>query len=412
MPRLVQRLNVSTLKRLDAPGFYPDGDGLHLQVTGTGGRSWVFRYWVRGRERRMGLGPLYAVSLTQAREEALKARRLRYLGVDPLEERRGKPQGVDRRPRMMSKPATAALGAVTFAQAVEAYIAGNRAAWRNEKHAKQWMSTLTTYAFPPMGTMAVSAIETRHVLAALEPIWAEKPETASRVRGRIEAVLDWARAQGYRSGENPARWKGHLEMILPAKSRVAPVTHHAALAFAELPAFMQRLAGVKGVAARALEFTILTAARTGEVIGADWSEIDLATGVWTVPADRMKGRKEHRVPLSPQALAVLQQVRARAIERAPSVLAGPVFPGMREGQGLSNMSLLKVLKGLNRRDLTTHGFRSTFRDWAAERTDYPGEVVEMALAHTIANRVEAAYRRGDLFEKRRRLMADWAGACR
>lgn len=241
-----------------------------------------------------------------------------------------------------------------FAQAAEAYIGGNRAAWRNEKHAKQWMSTLVTYAFPHFGSLALGAIETKHVLAALEPIWVEKSETASRVRGRIEAVLDWGAVQGHRSGENPARWKGHLDLILPAKSKVAPVTHHAALPFKEMPAFMHRLAGVGGIAARALEFTILTAARTGEVIGAEWGEVDLQGAIWTIPAGRMKGQREHRVPLSRRTMEILEQARTRALNNGTSALSGPIFTGMRAGRGLSNMSLLKVLKTLKRRDLTTH----------------------------------------------------------
>jgi integrase len=274
-----------------------------------------------------------------------------------------------------------------------------------------------------MGRLGVAQVETTHVLAALEPIWAGKAETASRLRGRIENVLDWATAHGYRTGDNPARWRGHLDKILPAKAKVRAVKHHAALPFADLPDFMKRLAGVGGVAARALEFTILTVARTGEALGADWSEFDLDRKIWTVPAGRMKGQKEHRVPLTAPAIAILDAMWARWVEvearrwrgktpgPAPVRPTGPVFVGMLAGKGLSNMSLLKVLKGLKRDDLTTHGFRSTFRDWAAETTDYSGELVEMALAHVIANKVEAAYRRGDLFEKRRALMGDWAKAC-
>lgn len=417
MPRVVHRLHAATLKGLVAPGLHADGGGLYLQVTGDGGRSWIYRFWVSGRERQMGLGSLHTVSLAEARAAALEARRLRFRGIDPLEERRAtrgvssSPQQASVRPAAKVSAATTSLTLIPFAHAAETYIHGNRAAWRNEKHAKQWMSTLATYAYPHFGSLALDAIETKHVLAALEPIWAEKSETASRVRGRIEAVLDWGAAQGYRSGENPARWKGHLDLILPAKSKVAPVTHHAALPFKEMPAFMQRLAGVGGVAARALEFTILTAARTGEVIGAEWGEVDLRGGIWTIPAGRMKGQREHRVPLSRRAMEILEQASARALDNGASALSGPIFAGMRAGQGLSNMSLLKVLKTLKRRDLTTHGFRSTFRDWAAETTDYQGEIVEMALAHTIASRVEAAYRRGDLLEKRRGLMEEWAIAC-
>ncbi|WP_395444168.1 tyrosine-type recombinase/integrase [Caulobacter sp. UC70_42] len=319
-----------TLKRLAEPGLYPDGGGLHLQVTGAGGRSWVFRYWVSGRERRMGLGPLHMVSLAEARDAAERARRLRFQGVDPLEARRGKQAGnlpefhspAPSIPEAVQLVPERAVTALTFAAAVDAYIKGNRAGWRNEKHAKQWTSTLTTYAFPYMGALALDEIETKQVLAALQPIWIEKSETASRVRGRIEAVLDWATVQGHRSGENPARWKGHLEMILPAKSKVAPVTHHPALPYAEMPAFMKRLAGVNGIAARALEFTILTAARTGEVIGAESGEIDLKSGLWTIPAGRMKGQKEHRVPLSSQAVAILNGAKERAVDRGAAVLWG------------------------------------------------------------------------------------------
>ena len=360
----------------------------------------------------MGLGPLHTVSLSEARNAAHEARRLRFQGIDPLEQRQRAQSGGPPPLQVSVQQAPQVTTSMTFAQATDAYIHGNRAAWRNEKHASQWMSTLTTYVFPHCGALSLGDVETKHVLAALEPIWMEKSETASRVRGRMEAVLDWATAHGHRSGDNPARWKGHLDQILPAKSKVSKVTHHAALPFKELPSFTRRLAGVGGVSARALEFAILTAARTGEVIGAEWREIDLTAKVWAIPAARMKAGKEHRVPLSAQAMKVIEWARQRKLTQdAEGQLAGHVFPGMRAGQGLSNMSLLKVLKALGRGDLTTHGFRSTFRDWAAETTDYSSEVVEMALAHTISNKVEAAYRRGDLFEKRRVLMEEWASVC-
>lgn len=412
MARLLERLSAVQVRRL-GKGLHPDGGGLYLQVIGEAGRSWIFRYWIDGRERQMGLGATHTVSLGQAREVALEARRQRAAGLDPIEERR-KAEAVLKLERARN---------VTFDDAVVAYIASNKAAWRNDKHAKQWKSTLDTYASPRIGALPIGDIETRHVLSVLEPIWQTKTETASRVRGRIENVLDWATVYGHRAGDNPARWKGYLDKILPAKDKLQKVRHHAALPFAQLPHFMKSLAKVEGVSARALEFTILTAARTGEVLGADWSEVDLVKKVWIVPAARMKAHKEHRIPLSAPAIAILEAMRARWAEiesrrwrgkNAPALSpdpAGPVFFGRLAGRALSNMSMLKVLKGLGRSDLTTHGFRSTFSDWAVETTNYPAEMVEMALAHTIASKVEAAYRRGDQFAKRHALMADWAVAC-
>lgn len=411
MARLLERLKPLQVRRL-GEGLHPDGGGLHLQVTGEAGRSWIFRYWVDGRERQMGLGATHTVSLGEAREAAREARRLRSAGLDPIEERR-KVEVEQKLERSRS---------VTFDDAVDAFIEANKAAWGNEKHVKQWKSTLETYATPRIGKLPVGEVETRHVLAVLEPIWQSKTETASRVRGRIENVLDWATVYGHRAGDNPARWKGHLDKILPAKTKVQKVQHHAALPFPELPQFMKRLAKVEGVAARALEFTILTVARTSEVIGAVWSEIDLVKKVWIIPAERMKADREHRIPLSAPAIAILEAMHARWLEvdarrwrgrgapEQPAEPTGPVFFGLRAGKGLSNMSLLKVLKSLKRSDLTTHGFRSTFSDWAAETTNYPGEMIEMALAHKVANKVEAAYRRGDMFAKRHALMNDWASA--
>lgn len=412
MARVLERLSALQIKRLTEPGFYADGGGLNLQIMGEGGRSWIFRYQVDGRERRMGLGAANAISLAEAREAAREARRQRALGLDPLEERR-KAEAVEKLELAQT---------VTFDDAVDAYIEANQAAWTNDKHRQQWKNTLTTYASPKMGKLPVGAVETSHVISVLQPIWQTKTETASRVRGRIENVLDWATVQGHRAGDNPARWTGHLDNVLPAKAKVKKVRHHAALPFAELPQFMQRLAKVTGVAARALEFTILTVGRTSEVLGAVWSEINLAKKVWIIPAERMKAGKEHRVPLSPPAIAILKAMYARWLEvdarrwrgkGAPEQTAeptGPVFFGLRAGKPLSNMSLLKVLKGLKRSDLTTHGFRSTFSDWAAETTNYPNEMIEMALAHKIASKVEAAYRRGDMFAKRHALMDDWARA--
>ena len=370
--------------------MYADGGGLYLQVSRSGSKSWIFRYAMEGREREMGLGPLHTVSLSEARELALEARKLKLRGVDPIDARNAE--------RASKKLEDAK--AVTFSQAAEAYIKANKVAWKNPKHAAQWEATLATYAKPVFGDFAVARVDTTLVLKAIEPIWTTKPETASRLRGRIETVLDWATVRGFRQGENPARWRGHLDKLLPSKAKVRTVEHHAALPYAELPAFMAELADQKGVAARALEFAVLTAARTGEVIGATWAEIDLDAQIWTIPRERMKAGREHRVPLNPRSVAVLKEMEALRTSEF-------VFPGGRAKRPLSNMALLNALKRMGRTTLTTHGFRSTFRDWAAENTDYAGEVVEMALAHTIGNKVEAAYRRGDLFEKRKGLMGDW-----
>lgn len=410
MARLYDRLSALAVRQLQAPGRHPDGGGLYLQITPTGGKSWIFRYRHEGRERQMGLGPLQFVSLAEARELAREARRQRYQGEDPL---RGQTE------RRRAK-AVASRKAIAFNDAMVAYIETNKAGWRNNIHVQQWRNTLETYAVPHFGGKMLHQIETADVLAALQPIWLTKAETASRVRGRIETVLNWGAAQGFREGENPARWKGHLEMILPAKSKVSKVKHHAALSYDELPGFMAKLSAQSGVGVQALRFTILTAGRTGEVLGADWSEIDLEKKVWTVPASRMKAGKEHRVPLSEAAVEILtlqrqawsdtEARRHRKTVRPGEGPVGPMFVGQLAGKGLSNMAMLAVLRRMGRGDLTSHGFRSTFRDWAAEATSYPGELVEMALAHTIANKVEAAYRRGDLFEKRRALMEDWAKA--
>jgi integrase len=295
---------------------------------------------------------------------------------------------------------------MTFKDCAERYIEAHRPGWKNPKHAKQWPSTLEDYVYPVFGPIPVQAVDVGLVMKALEPIWKTKPETASRVRGRIESILDWATARGYRQGENPARWRGHLDKLLPARGKVQKVKHHAALPYGEMGDFVAELRGQEGVAARALEFLILTATRTGEVIGARWDEFDLAKKVWTVPGERMKAGKEHRVPLSERALAIIEEMKGQGVNDHPFL-----FPGGRPGKPLSNMAMLKLLQRMDRGDLTAHGFRSTFRDWAAEMTHFPTEVAEMALAHTVSDKVEAAYRRGDLFQKRRELMEAWARYC-
>jgi integrase len=392
--RNAKPLSVKAVAQIDKPGWHAVGDGAYLQFSKKGTRSWLFRYKHNGKARAMGLGPFGLVSLAEAREKARQARKLLLDGIDPLDAKAAK----------LRQAALEAAKAVTFKQAAERYIKSHAAGWRNPKHKAQWSATLATYAYPVFGNLAVADVDTTLVLKALEPIWATKPETASRVRGRIESVLDWAKVQGLREGENPARWRGHLDQALPARSKVRKVEHHAALPYVELPAFMIDLRKREGVAARALEFAILTAARTGEVLGATWDEIDFDNRLWTIPAERMKGKRDHRVPLSDRAVELLNGM--------PRAEGNPyVFPGAREGMPLSNMALLMMLRRMNRDDLTAHGFRSTFRDWAAETTDYPGELVEMALAHTVSSKTEAAYRRGDMLDKRRRLMDDWAGYC-
>ena len=388
------RLSAVEVKGINRKGMYHDGAGLYLQVSTRGAKSWIYRFMLNGRPREMGLGPLTALSLAAARKRAAKCRELRLDGIDPIEAR--KEQRDQRR--------LEAARAMTFDMCAAAYVDAHKAGWKNSKHAKQWPRTLATYAGPVFGSLPVQAIDVALVMKSLEPIWRSKPETASRLRGRIEAVLDWATVRGYRRGENPARWRGHLDKLLPARSKIRKVEHHPALPYAEIAEFIKALRDQEGVAARALEFLILTAARSGEVIGAQWDEVDLEEGVWIVPGTRMKAGREHRVPLSGAALAILEQSRQMRESEF-------VFPGSKRGKPLSDMSMLAMLKRMGRDDLTAHGFRSTFRDWAAERTNFPREVVEMALAHTIESKVEAAYRRGDLFQKRRQLMEGWARFC-
>lgn len=355
--------------------------GLMLAVQPGGSRSWVLRYQMAGRRRDMGLGPYPEVGLARAREKAMEARRLAKDGRDPLAER-------------------ARVPALTFRAAAEALVESKRPGWRNAKHAAQWASTLEAYAYPGLGALDVKAVDTAAVLGVLRPVWTAKPETASRVRQRVEAVLDYAAATGARAGENPARWRGHLDHLLPRPSKVRAVEHHAALDWREGPAFMAELAGREGTAAKALAFAVLTAARSGEVRGMAWREVDLAAAVWTVPAGRIKAGREHRVPLAAAALALLG---------GPGAPDDLVFPSPTDaGRPLSDMTLTAVLRRMGRGGLTAHGFRSTFRDWAGEATTHAREVVEAALAHRLKDKAEAAYARGDLFAKRRRLMGDWA----
>lgn len=364
--------------------------GLGLNVNTGGSRSWVFRARVAGVRRDMGLGGYPDVPLARARELARNAREKIRSGIDPIEEGRA----------ARSAMIAARASAVSFSKATEQYLEAHEAGWSNPKHRQQWENTLTTYAGPKIGQMLVRDIELPHVLSVLEPIWREKTETASRLRGRMESVLDWASARGYRSGPNPARWKGHLDKLLPAPGRIAKTDHHRSLPHEDMPAFFAALRQQDGSGARALEFTILTAARSGEARGATWEEFDLTAGKWVIPAGRMKAKKEHRVALSAQAVALLKAQQEMRVSDF-------VFPSPKEDGMLSDMTLTAVLRRM-RVDAVPHGFRSTFRNWTAETTNYPREIAELALAHTVGSEVERAYMRSDLFEKRRALMQDWA----
>jgi len=346
------------------------------------------------KAREMGLGPLHTVSLAEARDAALACRKLVRDGVDPIEARKA----------AKNKLHLDEASLITFKECADAYIRAHRPGWRNAKHAAQWETTLETYAHPKIGHIAVKDIDTNHVMSILDPIWLTKNETASRVRGRIESILDWASSRKYREGDNSATWKGNLKNLLPARSKVAKPKHHAALPYQEVGSFVSDLRQQEGTAARGLELLVLTALRTGEVIGATWDEIKLEDKVWEIPGERMKMGQSHRVPLSPPAIGLLKGMQ----KNAEGIF---VVPGARSGRPLSSMAFLQLLKRMGRNDLTAHGFRSTFRDWSAEKTTFPREVAEMALAHTIGDKVEAAYRRGDLFDKRRKLMDAWAKHC-
>lgn len=395
MSRWINRLSAKQVPKLIAPGYHADGGGLYLSVKPSGAKSWIFRYRRDGKEREMGLGSLNTYSLAEARERALAQRKVLNAGDDPVTVRQS--AKLERR--------LAEAGVITFDAAADAYIAAQRAGWKNAKHADQWKNTLATYASPVIGDLPVTAVDTALVMRVLTPIWTTKTETATRVRGRIEKILDWCKVQGYRKGDNPAAWRGHLEHLLSAPNKTATVEHHPALPWREIGAFMALLRQRQGAAAVALEFIILTNCRTSEAIEATWSEFDLAEKLWTIPAGRMKAEKEHVIPLSEPALAALQKAKEAAGESAL------VFPGPNGKKPLSNMACLALLKRMGRADLTTHGFRSTFRDWAGESTSHPREVIEHAMAHQLKDKAEAAYQRGTLLQRRRVLMADWATYC-
>jgi integrase len=395
----LNKLTAVAVKNAQVEGMYADGGGLYLQVGASGARSWIFRFKLHGRTRYMGLGPLSLVTLAKAREIAGQCRQLCLNGADPIEHRAAERTAV----RLQ------AAQSMTFDECRDAFIEANKAGWRNAKHQQQWTNTLATYVTPIFGKLPVQAIDTALVQKALAPIWTTKSETAGRVRGRIERILDWAKVSGFRDGENPARWRGHLDKLLPNASDVRVVKHHPALPYNQVRALMVELREREAVAARALEFTILTAMRTEAVLGARWDEIDSSARIWTVPPQRMKRKRsswvEHRIPLTDAALEVLRLMK--------DVRHGDfVFPGMIRGRPLSNMAMLNLLQErMGYADATPHGFRASFKTWASECTNFPREVIEAALAHVVGDKVEAAYQRGDLFEKRRALMDAWGSYC-
>jgi integrase len=392
--RREKKLTARQVAAAKTPGKIGDGGGLWLFIGPSGGKSWVYRYALHGKAREMGLGPWPAVSLEAARKATLDARGQVAAKVDPLREKQA---------HLLKQKASQAK-IMTFQQCAEAYMAAHRKGWKNPKHAAQWEQTLSAFAYPVVGKLPVQNVELAHVMKILEPLWSAKPETASRLRGRIESVLAWATVRGFRHGDNPAAWRGRLSELLPARAKVKPVEHFAALPYERIGAFVAALRQQPGTAALAFEFLILTATRTGETIGARWQEVDFDKEIWTIPAARMKAGKEHRVPLSARALEILKAV---APLRDSSDF---IFPGAKPKKPLSTMTFLMILRRLGVA-VTAHGFRSTFRDWAGETTAFPREVIEHAMAHQLKDQAEAAYSRGTLLEKRHRLMQAWAQYC-
>jgi len=393
----IHKLKQLQVEKSQAMGMMNDGGGLYLKVRNSSSKNWIYRYTLQGKTVDMGLGSYPTISLAQARKDVEQWRKIKSQGLDPKHER-----DKERRELELKRNETKR----TFEECAIQYIDTHRAEWTNKKHIQQWENTLNTYVYPVMGDITVDEVNVQLVMAALKPIWNIKVETATRVRQRIENILDWASAHGFRSNDNPARWKGHLDKLLPKPSKLKKVKHHPALPYAEVGKLMNQLKTQTSIRARALEFTILTGLRTSEVLGAKWTEIDLDNNVWLVPAERMKMKKEHRVPLSSTAKQIIKDL--------PRLYDNDhLFFGTRHGRHLSNMSMLTLLQrdksesGLGYQKITVHGFRSTFRDWAAEETSFPRELCEIALAHDVRSAVESAYQRGDLLEKRRELMDAW-----
>ena len=390
MARGLNRLSVKAVAAKRLRGYYADGGGLYLQVSAEGTKSWAFRFTLAGNTREMGLGSINDFTLLEARGRATDCRKLLADRIDPIEARKQERVILARK----------AASRKTFDECATAYIKSHRAGWKNAKHCEQWTTTLGADYCGKILSLPVADIDKAQVIEVLRPIWDERRETAVRLRGRIEKVLDYATALKYREGANPARWRGNLDHLLARDDRRKRIEHHAAMPFEQVGAFMDAMRAQEGTAARALELTV---GRTNEVIGAKPAEFDLDAKIWTVPAERMKAGREHRVPLTPRAVEIVREMLKKEGDF--------IFPGRRTGTGLSNMAMLLLLRRMDQADITVHGFRSSFRDWASERTSYPREVCEMALAHAVSDQVEAAYRRGDLFEKRRRLMGEWAKHC-
>lgn len=403
MARTQNKLSPLVVKNIKQKGLYADGGGLYLQVGDTGNKSWIFRFRRFSKLRDMGLGAVHTVTLSEARAKAMDCRKLLLAGIDPL----------DSKKTDQTQAKLAAVKGTTFEACAKAYIEAHKASWKQERHASQWNQALTKHAHAVIGKLPVQSVDTDLVLKVLEPIWKDKTETAKRLRGRIESILDWAKVKGYRQGENPARWRGHLDNLLASPNKLINVEHFAALPYAKVGAFMKALDKQEGKGATALKLVILTAARSNEILGATWDEIDFENKIWAVPAERMKaGKKEHRVPLTESVLAILLALKQERADIEGEEAPCPyIFPNSNGDGFLSNAVMLALLKRMKRRDITVHGFRSTFRDWAAENTEYPDEVVEMALAHAIQNKVKAAYLRTDLFDKRRKLMEEWTAYC-
>jgi integrase len=403
MARIVGKLTALAVNRAKEKGLYGDGGGLYLQVGPTGNKAWIYRFMLHGKAHAMGLGAVHAVSLAEARVKAADGRKILAASGNPLMAKKSE----------QTAARVAAAKGTTFEACAQAYIDAHKASWRQERHAKQWSQALAKHVYPIFGKLPVQSVDTALVVKVLEPIWQKKTETAKRLRGRIECILDWAKVREYRAGENPARWRGHLENLLARPSKLIKVEHFAALPYAKINGFLHSLEKQAGLGAQALKLVILTACRSREALEATWDEIDLDNKIWAIPAERMKGGKEHRIPLTSPALTILkglkkQRDRFTAPDTEPSHY---VFPSQKGNAPLSNVVMLALLKRMKRRDITVHGFRSSFRDWAAEQTNFPREVAEAALAHAIESRVEAAYRRSDLFEKRRLLMEKWAWYC-
>lgn len=393
MGRELNRLNTLKIQKFLSDGYYHDGDGLYLQVKKSKNKSWIFRYTLNGKTREMGLGSFKYVTLAEARQKRTELKKQLINHIDPLEERK----------KEILNKLSIASKKIDFETCAKMYINSQKVAWKNPKHIQQWENSLTNYAYDVIGKMPVDTIEHSHIMKILDPIWTTKTETASRVRNRIELILSWATVRNFRSGENPARWRGYLDQLLPKRSLVQKVKHMEALPYALLGNFMNKLRVANGIAPIALQFLILTATRTSEVIGAKWSEIDFENKIWTIPASRMKAKKEHKIPLSDGALNLLKKIERKD-------LIDLIFKNERSGKELSSSALLAVIDRFEL-EVTSHGFRSTFRDWCSEETNHPRDVAESALAHTLENKVEAAYRRGDFFQKRRILMEDWSKYC-